>query len=92
MVKPPTVRIIITIALTHKWVLRQVDVNNVFLHLELIEEVYMSRLLEFKQCDDPGILLVCRLSKGLYGLKQALRAWFERLKSFLINSINYFSS
>ena len=29
--------------------------------------------------------LVCKLKKALYGLKQVLRAWFDRLKTFLLS-------
>jgi hypothetical protein len=34
---------------------------------------------------------VCKLNQALYKLKQALRAWFDRLNSFLLN-LGFFSS
>lgn len=52
IVKAPTIRIILTLALTHKWLLRQVDVNNMFLHGELTEDVYMIQSPGFEQCDE----------------------------------------
>lgn len=52
VVKSPTVRIILTLARTHKRCLRQVDVNNALRHGELSKEVYMTQPSGFKQCDE----------------------------------------
>lgn len=32
VVKPITIRVLLTIALTYGWVIRQMDINNAFLH------------------------------------------------------------
>lgn len=81
VVKPVTIRLIYTPALTYKWPLEQVDVNNAFLNGLLEEEVYMSQPSGFEVADKS---LVCKLNKALYGLKQAPRAWFERLRTTLL--------
>lgn len=79
--KPITIRVLLTLALSNGWSLRQVDVNNTFLHGFLSEDVLMAQ--------PPGmevsgtVPLVCKLHKALYGLKQAPRAWFDRLSQFL---------
>jgi len=79
--KPVTIREILTFAITHKWSLQQLDVNNAFLNGFLEEEVYRIQPPGFETSDKS---LVCKLHEAIYGLKQAPRAWFERLKSTLL--------
>lgn len=67
----------LTFALTHHWTLRQIDVNNIFIHGELIEEVFKTQPPSFQQQYSNVSALVCHLHKALFGLKQALRACFE---------------
>lgn len=81
VVKPTTVRLVLSLALQHKWSLRQLNVNNAFLHGSLSEEVYMQQPPGFIHPEKPHH--VCRLKKSIYGLKQAPRAWFQTLRKFL---------
>lgn len=41
LIKPATIRIILSHALSSNWIVKQLDVNNDFLHGPLHEEVYM---------------------------------------------------
>jgi hypothetical protein len=83
VVKPATVRTVLSIAVCRDWPIQQLDVKNAFLHGTLTETVYCSQTTGFA---DPAHLdLVCRLKKSLYGLKQAPRAWYSRFASFLLS-------
>jgi len=74
--KMTTIRVIIALATAKGWSLHQMDVNNVFLHGDLHEEMYMEQPPSYVNQTHPD--LVCRLKKTLYGLKQAPRAWSDK--------------
>jgi hypothetical protein len=72
----------LTIVVTQGWQLRQLDVNNTFLHGLLNKDVYMVQPPGFK--DDTHPHYVCRLNKAVYGLKQAPRAWYSTLRGAIL--------
>ncbi|CAH9061555.1 unnamed protein product [Cuscuta epithymum] len=83
VVKPTTIRLVLTLAVSFGWPIRQLDVKNVFLHGHLTKEVYMCQPPGFVHPQFPHHL--CRLRKAIYGLKQAPRARFHRFSSFLLS-------
>lgn len=43
VIKPKTIHILLVVALTLKWTIHEIDINNVFLHGLLNEEVYVTQ-------------------------------------------------
>ncbi|KAK4359715.1 hypothetical protein RND71_021944 [Anisodus tanguticus] len=81
VVKATTIRVVLSVAVSLHWSIRQLDVKNVFLYEYLQEEVYMSQPLGFIDSKYPKH--VCLLKKSLYGLKQSPRAWYTRFADFI---------
>lgn len=69
VVKHSTVRLVLSLTAQYGWSLRQLDVQNAFLHGELSEDVYMQQPTGFTLHDLPHY--VCKLKKALYSPKQA---------------------
>ena len=67
VVRPATVRLILSLAVASGWRLHQLDVNNAFLHGFLNEEVYMEQPPGYTDPIFPQH--VCRLKRALYDLK-----------------------
>ena len=81
VVKPATIDIVLSIALSKSWCLHQLDVKNTFLHGNLDETVCMHQPSGFRDSQHPEH--VCLLKKSLYGLKQAPRAWYQRFTDYV---------
>ena len=67
VVKPTTIGLILTLDISHGWSLHQLDVNNVFLHGTLTEDVFMQQPPGHIDENHPNF--VCKLRKAIYGLK-----------------------
>ena len=60
------------------------DVESAFLNGFISEKVFVEQPLGFLDQTMPN--LVYKLNKILYGLKQASRAWYDRLNKFLLDN------
>ncbi|KAK1668096.1 hypothetical protein QYE76_056255 [Lolium multiflorum] len=70
-----SIRALFGIVAMHDLELEQLDVKTAFLHGELEEEIYMDQPEGFVV---PGKeVLVCKLKRSLYGLKQSPRQWYK---------------
>ena len=65
--KLTSIWLFISLAATYGWDLHQLDIKNVFLHEDLVEEVYMEQPPELVAQGEIG--RVCHLRNSLYGLK-----------------------
>ncbi|WVZ00781.1 hypothetical protein V8G54_026850 [Vigna mungo] len=64
VVKPQTIKLELCIALSRGWSLRQIDVNHVFLHGTISEDLYMSQHPGFVHPQFPNY--VCKLHKSTF--------------------------
>ena len=83
VVRLEAVHLLLTYAASRKIKLYQMDVKSAFLNRYINEEMYVDQPLGFEDISHPDH--VFKLKKALYGLKQVLRAWYDRLSSFLLN-------
>ncbi|KAA3486657.1 putative LRR receptor-like serine/threonine-protein kinase [Gossypium australe] len=57
VVKPTTIWVVLSLAVTFGWKLRQVDINNAFYNGDLVEEIYITQPLGFEQQSKVGFTL-----------------------------------
>lgn len=81
VVKPATIRTILSIVVTHKWLIQQLDMKNAFLHGHLQETIYMHQPPGFWDASIPHH--VCLLQWSIYGLKHEPHAYFQWLTAFI---------
>ncbi|GJU19928.1 retrovirus-related pol polyprotein from transposon TNT 1-94 [Tanacetum coccineum] len=80
VVRLEAIMIFLTFATYMNFIVYKMDIKSAFLNSKL-KEVYVKQPLGFESNKFPNY--VCKLDKALYRLKQAPRAWYETLSTFL---------
>jgi hypothetical protein len=76
------IQILLAYATSHNIKLYQMDMRSAFLNGKINELMYVEQPPSFEDSKKPNH--VYKLSNALYDLKQAPRAWYERLRDFLV--------
>ena len=77
-----SIRTLLALAAHQDYEVHQMDVKTAFLNGDLDVDLYMQQPEGFVVAGQEH--LVCKLRKSIYGLKQAGRAWFEKINAALI--------
>lgn len=75
VVKYNSIRYLLAMAVEHNMEIEQLDAVTAFLQGELKENVFMFQPEHYNDGTDK----ICKLNRAMYGLKQAGRAWNEKL-------------
>ncbi|GKC27972.1 putative ribonuclease H-like domain-containing protein [Tanacetum coccineum] len=78
------IRLFLAYASFKDFVVYQMDVKSVFLFGKIEEEVYVCQPPGFEDAD--FFDRVYKVEKALYGLHQALKAWYETLSTYLLDN------
>ncbi|GKE29499.1 ribonuclease H-like domain-containing protein [Tanacetum coccineum] len=89
VVKPATIHTVLSLTVSRKWPIHQLDVKNAFLNGDLSETVCMCQPPSFVDARFPNH--VCHLQRSLYGLKQAPRVWFQHFAGYATRAGFYHS-
>ena len=81
VMKMSTIRLVLGMMAAENLHLEQLDVNIVFFHGDLEEDIYMSKPKGFIVQRQES--LVWKLRKSLYGIKQTPRQWYKKFDSFM---------
>ncbi|KAG8503161.1 hypothetical protein CXB51_000952 [Gossypium anomalum] len=76
-------RIIMALVAHFDLELHQMDVKTAFLNGDIEETIYMVQPKNFESEDSKN--MVCKLTKSIYGLKQASRQWYHKFHQIIVS-------
>ena len=85
--KMPTVQVVLANAAQQNWEIEHVDVKSAYLNAPLEETIYMKAPRGVLKPGQQGKVL--RLLKGLYGVKQAGRGWFQEMSRVFLKELGF---
>lgn len=80
--KMTSIRVLLAVAVQNGWAVHQLDITAAYLNGIIDAEIYMTQPPGYVDPANPN--KVCKLQKGLYGLKQAGRLWYEVIVACII--------
>ncbi|GJV67994.1 retrovirus-related pol polyprotein from transposon TNT 1-94 [Tanacetum coccineum] len=80
------IRIFLAYSAHKSFIVFQMDVKTAFLHGTLKEDVYVCQHEGFIDADHPSHVYKLKLLSAHYGLKQAPKAWYDKLSKFLLQN------
>ena len=83
----PLVHVILANAAEWDWEIHQIDMKSAYLCNPLKEKIFMKPPCGIQKPGQEG--KVCQLLKGLYGLKQAGRGWYQELTKVLLGDLGF---
>jgi len=91
VVKLGSLRILLAIAAFKDYEIHQGDIKTAYLQGKLTEEIYMEipEGIQVPETRNRAGPVVCRLLRGLYGLKQSGRIWNKAWDEFLVGKCNF---
>nr|GEW26650.1 hypothetical protein [Tanacetum cinerariifolium] len=91
VVKPATIRTVLSLAVSRDWPIHQLDVNNAFLHGHLSEIVYMHQPPGFVDPNKPGYVCHLRRSFIIFSIFTADHCFpHSEFAMMDLGSLNYF--
>ena len=81
-----SVRILTHLASQQNMVVHSVDFKSAYLNAPIDHDVFMNQPPGFEVKDKNGELLVYKLNKSLYGLKQSGQMWYNMLHCYLVDN------
>jgi transposase InsO family protein len=78
-----TIRALLSVAAHYDLEIHQMDVRTAFLNGDLEQDIYMKQPEGYVASGKEN--LVCKLRKSLYGLRQASRAWYDKIHHALVD-------
>ena len=85
--KMPTVCVVLANAVVQDWEIKHIDVKSTYLNAPLKETIYMRPPQGVLKPGQEG--KVCRVLKGLYGLKQAGWGWYLEMSRVFLKDLGF---